>query len=433
VATRSLSAKQAVELLNPRDSVGFGLGPANPPELITAMGERQDWEDLTIGGALLLGLFEVLAHPKVNYRCGFFGPAERYYASQGARIDHVPGGFRQFAPILERMAPRVMMLHATPPQADGTVNLSLHNGATREGLLAAGRDPKRLLIVECNPNLPVTAGFGDYQNSIPLDLIDVIVEADGPIFEMPESPVTDVDVQIAEHALKLIPLGATLQTGIGAIPSVVASQLAEREGGNYGIHSEMFTDGLLKLHQAGKVSNNGKGEFEGVSVTTFALGSKALYDFLDGNPEVAFLPVSVVNDPTVIAENHNFISINGAIAVDLYGQVVADAIDGRQVSGVGGHEDFVAGADLRVDDRSLICLRSTIEIDGELRSRILPGLPLGAVVSTPRHHTGTVVTEYGAADLAGATVKERAQALAAIAHPQFRDELMAAAVNFGRS
>ena len=168
-------------------------------------------------------------------------------------------------------------------------------------------------------------------------------------------------------------------------------------------------------------------------MTTFALGSKALYDFLDGNPEVAFLPVSVVNDPTVIAENHNFISINGAIAVDLYGQVVADAIDGRQVSGVGGHEDFVAGADLRVDDRSLICLRSTIEIDGELRSRILPGLPLGAVVSTPRHHTGTVVTEYGAADLAGATVKERAQALAAIAHPQFRDELMAAAVNFGRS
>ena len=431
MAPRTMSAAEAVALMRPVDTVGFGLGPANPPAIITAMGERTDWEDLTIGGALLLGLFNLLAHEHVHYRCGFFGPAERLYAAQGADIQHVPGGFRQFAPILERMAPRVMVVQATPPQADGTVNLSLHHGATREGLLAAGADPERLLIVETNPNLPVTSAYEGYDNTIPLDLIDVIVEASDPIFELPEPPTTEADAQIAAHALALIPENATLQTGIGAIPTMVATQLAQRPGGSYGIHSEMFTDGLHRLCEAGKVTNRGKGEFEGVSITTFALGSKALYDFLDGNEQVAFLPVSVVNDPSIIGRNANFISINGAIAVDLYGQVVADAIDGRQISGVGGHEDFVAGADLEADDRSMICLRSTVEVNGELVSRILPSLPAGAVVSTPRHHTGTVVTEFGAVDLAGATVRERAEALVGIAHPQFRDELLEAARSLG--
>ena len=431
MAPRTMSAAEAVALMRPVDTVGFGLGPANPPAIITAMGERTDWEDLTIGGALLLGLFNLLAHEHVHYRCGFFGPAERLYAAQGADIQHVPGGFRQFAPILERMAPRVMVVQATPPQADGTVNLSLHHGATREGLLAAGADPERLLIVETNPNLPVTSAYEGYDNTLPLDLIDVIVEANDPIFELPEPPTTEADAQIAAHALALIPENATLQTGIGAIPTMVATQLAQRPGGSYGIHSEMFTDGLHRLCEAGKVTNRGKGEFEGVSITTFALGSKALYDFLDGNEQVAFLPVSVVNDPSIIGRNANFISINGAIAVDLYGQVVADAIDGRQISGVGGHEDFVAGADLEADDRSMICLRSTVEVNGELVSRILPSLPAGAVVSTPRHHTGTVVTEFGAVDLAGATVRERAEALVGIAHPQFRDELLEAARSLG--
>lgn len=431
VAPKTMSAAEAAALVRPVDTVGFGLGPANPPAVITAMGERNDWEDLTIGGALLLGLFNLLAHEKVHYRCGFFGPAERLYLAQGADIQHVPGGFRQFAPILERMAPRVMVVQATPPQPDGTINLSLHHGATREGLLVAGADPNRLLIVETNPNLPVTSAYPGYDNTIPLELVDVIVEASDPIFELPEPPVTEADEQIAANALALIPDGATLQTGIGAIPTVVATQLAQRPGGNYGIHSEMFTDGLLRLCLAGKVTNAGKGEFDGVSVTTFALGSRALYDFLDHNEQVAFLPVSVVNDPSIIGRNASFISINGAIAVDLYGQVVADAIDHRQISGVGGHEDFVAGADLEADDRSMICLRSTVEVDGELRSRILPALPAGAVVSTPRHHTGTVVTEFGVAELTGATVRERAEALAAIAHPQFRDELAEVAAKLG--
>jgi acyl-CoA hydrolase len=185
----------------------------------------------------------------------------------------------------------------------------------------------------------------------------------------------------------------------------------------------MFTSGLMRLHQAGKVTNDAKGIFDGVSVTTFALGTPELYSWLDGNEDVAFLPVETVNDPTVISQNARLVSINGALSVDLYGQVVADSIDGRQISGVGGHEDFVAGAELHLDAHSLICLRSTAAHEGEVVSRIAGLLPEGSVVSTPRHHTGVVITEYGAADLRGLTIRERASALVDIAHPDFREDL----------
>ena len=424
---------EAAGLINTRDSIGFGLGPANPDAFLTALGERDDWEDLRFGGALLLGYYTVLTQPGVSYRCGFFGPAERILLAGGANVELVPGGFRQFAPILRRFAPRVMTAQAAPPDADGQVNLSLHLGATYDELVLAGQDPDRLLVVEVNPNLPRTGSLPPrFTNNLPVDLIDVLVEADGAPYALPPTPPDDVDRAIAERARAFIVDGSTLQVGIGAVPDMVASQLAAGPGGSYGIHSEMFTDGLMRLHRAGKVTNDRKSIYDGVSVTTFALGSAELYRWLDGNDQVAFLPVEMVNDPTVIARNHAFVSVNGALSVDLYGQVVADCIDGKQISGVGGHEDFVAGAEMRLDDHSLICLRSTAVTDGVARSRIVPLLPEGSVVSTPRHHTGVVITEYGAADLSGLTVRERAAALVGIAHPDFRPELAEMAGTLGR-
>ncbi len=292
----------------------------------------------------------------------------------------------------------------------------------------AGRDPDRLLIIEVNPHLPRTASLPPtYDNTLPLDLIDVVVESDSEPFALTDPPTTEVDETIARHALAYIRDGSTLQTGIGAIPNIVAAELARGPLGGFGVHSEMFTTGLMRLHQAGKVTNDAKGMFDGVSVTTFALGVSELYRWLDGNSDVAFLPVDMVNDPTVISRNANLVSINGALAVDLYGQVMADSIDGRQISGVGGHEDFVAGAELHLDARSLICLRSTAVRDGR-RSRALPGLPPeGTIVSTPRHHTGVVITEYGVAELTGRTVRERAHLLTDVAHPDFRRDLRRAA------
>lgn len=425
--------EQAAALVRARDTIGFGLGPANPDAFLTALGERDDWEDLVLGGALLLGYYTVLTKPGVSYRCGFFGPAERVLLAQGHHIEHVPSGFRQFAPVLARFAPRIMTAQAAPPDAEGRVNLSLHMGATRDELIRAGTDPDRMLIVEVNPNLPRTRSLPPrFDNTLPVDVIDVLVEFDGEPYALEDPPPSEEDSAIAGLALEFVSDGSTLQTGIGAIPNMVATALASGDGGGYGVHSEMFTTGLMRLHLAGKVTNSAKGVFDGVSVTTFALGTADLYRWLDGNPDVAFLPVEVVNDPSVIGSNHKLVSVNGAICVDLYGQVVADSVDGKQISGVGGHEDFMAGADLHVDSHSLICMHSTVTLDGVKRSRILPLLPKGSVVSTPRHHTGVVVTEYGTAELTGLTVRERAKALADIAHPDFRAELHGVAEGLGR-
>ncbi|HEX4127684.1 MAG TPA: acetyl-CoA hydrolase/transferase C-terminal domain-containing protein [Acidimicrobiales bacterium] len=425
--------EEAVALVRPVDRIGFGLGPGIPDGLLTALGSRTDWEDLQIGGALCLNLYDVFTKPGVSYRCGFFGPAERVQHAQGHRVDLVPGGFRQMGPIMARFAPRVMVAQAAPPDEGGRVNLSLHVGGTRDELLRAGRDPDRVLIVEVSPHFPRTKSLPpDYDNTIPLDVIDVLVESDGQPFALTDPPTDEVDEAIARHALAYVRDGSTLQTGIGAIPNIVAAELARGPLGGFGVHSEMFTTGLMQLHRAGKVTNDAKGIFDGVSVTTFALGVADLYRWLDGNEEVAFLPVNTVNDPTIISRNANLVSINGALSVDLYGQVMADNIDGRQISGVGGHEDFIAGAELHLDARSLICLRSTAVRDGEVVSRIA-GIPReGSVVSTPRHHTGVVITEYGAAELTGSTVRERAHLLTDIAHPDFRRELRKAADGMGR-
>jgi len=426
--------EEAVALVRPVDQIGFGLGPGIPDALLTALGARDDWADLQIGGALCLNLYDVFTKPGVSYRCGFFGPAERALLSMGHRVELVAGGFRQMGPIMSRFAPRVMVAQGAPPDEHGTVNLSLHLGGTRDELLRAGRDPDRLLIMEVNSQLPRTRSLPpEYDNTIPLDAIDVLVESDGLPFALADSPTTDADVAIARHALTYVQDGSTLQTGIGAIPNIVAAELARGPLGGFGIHSEMFTTGLMQLHQAGKVTNDAKGMFDGVSVTTFALGVAELYGWLDGNDEVAFLPVDTVNDPTIISRNANLVSINGALSVDLYGQVMADSIDGRQISGVGGHEDFVAGAELHLDAHSLICLLSTTEREGELVSRIVGIPPAGTVVSTPRHHTGVVITEYGAAELTGRTVRERAHLLVDIAHPDFRRDLRKAADGLGRA
>jgi acyl-CoA hydrolase len=424
--------EEAISFVRPVDQIGFGLGPANPDAFLTALGAREDWDDLVFGGALLLNYYDVFTKPGVSYRCGFFGPAERLLLAQGHRVEHVPGAFRQFAPILAMYAPRIMVAQGAPPDADGNVNLSLHYGATRPELLRAGHDPERLLIMEVNPNLPRTGTLRpEFDNTIPVEAIDVLVEAEGTPFALEEPPPSAEDRAICDHALAFVADGATLQTGIGTIPNIVASELASGPLGGFGIHSEMFTTGLMHLHQAGKVTNTNKGLYPGASVTTFALGSSELYRWLDGNDDVAFLDVEVVNDPTIIGRNANLVSINGALSVDLYGQVVADTIDGRQISGVGGHEDFVAGAELHTKSHSLICLRSTVDVAGTPVSRIVGQLPAGSVVSTPRHHTGVVITEYGAAELMGLTVRERAHALVDIAHPDERAALRTIADGLG--
>jgi acyl-CoA hydrolase len=424
----TISPAEAAARLEPADTLGIGLGPGQPPAFMTALGERDDWTDLRIYGALLLAWSEAYKHPNVHYLSGFFGPVERALRDQGANIGFVPADFRRFEPLLEEQAPRVMATVAAPPDADGWCSLSLHSGGTGRELARAGADPQRLLVVEVSPRFPRTRGLPpEHRHAIHLDQIDLLIESEAEPFPLPDPEPGETDDAIALHASRFVPDGATLQTGIGTIPSAIVARLAAGDdGGDYGIHSEMLTDGLMALHQSGKVSNR-KGTFDGLSVATFAGGSAALYEWLDGNEEIAFLPVEVVNSPELIARNRMMVTINAALAIDIQGQVVADTIRGSQYSGIGGHEDFVAGPALALEDRSLLCMPSTTTIDGEVRSRIVPWFAAGAVITTPRHQVDVIVTEHGAAELQGLTVHQRGMALAEIAAPEFRDGLREAA------
>jgi acyl-CoA hydrolase len=424
---RKLSAEEAAALLQPRDTLALPLGPGQPPALLEALGEREDWEELRIGTALLFVVAKLFNHPGVHYLSGFFGPIERALRDQGANISFAPADFRRFEPILQAQHPRVMATAAAQPDGDGWCSLSLHAGSTSREMEEVAKDPERVLIAEVSESYPRTPGLEpDYRHALHVDQIDVLVESDAKPLTLEDPDAGDVQRAIAEHASDYVPEGATLQTGIGAIPSTIAALLAEGDGGDYGIHSEMLTTGLMRLHEAGKVSNN-KGQYDGVSVATFAGGTRELYDWLEGNDDIAFLPVEIVNSPDVIARNRRPVTINGALAVDIQGQVIADTINGNQFSGIGGHEDFVAGPALALEAQSLLCLASTYTSGDETHSRIVPWFDAGAVITTPRHQVDVIVTEYGAAELQGKTVHQRGEALAAVAHPDHRDELLEAA------
>ncbi|MEM7409848.1 MAG: acetyl-CoA hydrolase/transferase C-terminal domain-containing protein [Myxococcota bacterium] len=424
-----LSAGAAADRVHGTDSVVVPLGPGQPAAFLHALGERPRFERLVVFASLLIDLFPLFARPGVRLLSGFYGPAERALRDAGHDVHFVPADFRRFTKIARKMSARVMATAATPPDSDGWCSLSLHAGATVDELLRAGRDPERLLMVEANPKLPRTLGLGESRHALHVDDIDVLIASDREPPVLPDARSRDVERAIAGHAARFIPEGATLQTGIGGIPDAVAAILAERDGGGYGIHSEMFTTGLMKLHQAGKITNDRKGLNDGYSICTFAMGTREMYDWLEGEGQdlVRFLPVDDVNTPSLIAQNRRMVSINGALSVDLVGQVVADHLGGREYSGIGGHEDFVMGASFSEEGRSLICLPSTAGGEDGFVSRIVSEFTPTTCITTPRHQVDVVVTEQGAAELAGLTTKQRRDALIAIAHPDARDALARAA------
>ncbi|MEY3805450.1 MAG: hypothetical protein RIR69_262 [Actinomycetota bacterium] len=420
----SMDLNDAIALIRPSDTLAVPLGPGVPGGFMHALETRDDFVELQVFGALMPDLYAVLMKNGVHYRSGFFGPAERFLRDAGASIDYVPADFRRFEPILESYAPRVLATAAAPP-VDGWVSLSVHAGATVDEIQRVIADPERVLIVEVSEAFPRTFGVSpEYEHRIHVDNIDALVVTDREPLNLADAQPTDAELTIAQYAMSFIRNGCTLQTGIGGIPNQIATLIAESDMGDFGIHSEMFTTGLMRIHQAGKVSNNKGSDFDGYSPTTFAAGIPELYSWLHENTNVRFLPVKVVNSPERISKNRDMVSINGALAVDLSGQVMADSINGVQFSGVGGHEDFVAGPGLNLAGRSLICLPSTSTVNGVVTSRIMTQFPSGSIVSTPRHQVDVIITEYGIAELEGRTIRERARALAQIGHPDFRDELL---------
>jgi acyl-CoA hydrolase len=414
----------AVAAVRPDDRLAVPLGPGQPGTFLHALGERDDFDGLEVFGALLTDLYALFTKPGVRLLSGFYGPAERFLRDTGANVEFVPSDFRRFSPIIEKFHPRVLAAAVSAPDADGWLSLSLHSGAAWYELQRVIADRERVVIAESSPRFPRTYGLKpDLPHRVHIDEVDFVVESDREPFLLADAEPSPIDVAIAEHVKPFIRTGATLQTGIGGIPSMVVQLLAQGDAGDFGVHSEMFTTGLMELHKAGKVTNRRKSQYDGFSVTTFAAGNAELYRWLHENDAVRFLPVDIVNSPETISRNEEMVTINGALAIDLWGQVTADTLAGRQFSGIGGHEDFVSVSGLELGDRAIICLPSTATSPDGIVSRIVPLLPEGMLVTTPRHQLDLVATEFGIAHLRGRTVRERASALASIAHPDFREDL----------
>jgi len=422
---------EILKLFRPKDRLAVPLATGQPMGLLNALSERTDWERLEIFTGLLAFPYPILTNPNVFVTSGYYGPIERFLNEQGAHMDYLPAPFTGFETIELKKPSRIVATTLSPPDSEGYLTFGTHGAAVYKPFVEACRDPNRIAIAEINPSMPVVYGSPHHgDNKVHHKDLKYFFESDQSQLEIPSPEASDVEKKIAENVLGLITPGATLQFGIGGIPDHVATLLAQSTMSDFGVHSELVSDGYLKLVEAGKVSNRRKAIFQGQSVFTFALGSQPLYDFLDerkgrNNRQAICLPVSVVNAPHIIAMNRNFISINSGFMTDFNGQVCSEAIGLKQYSGVGGQLAFVQGAYDSLQGKSLLCVKSTATIDGKIISNIVPTLPPGSVVSTPRHYVQYIVTEYGVADLYGVPDELRAGKLIGVAHPDFREELKA--------
>jgi len=331
---------------------------------------------------------------------------------QAGRADVVPVFLSEVPSLFRsgRCKLDVALIQVSPPDKYGQLSLGLSVDVVRAAVESA-----RVVIAEVNPQMPFT--YGDAV--ISTDVIDHWILADEPIAELKNPPPDPVALQIAAHVAKLVPNGATIQTGIGNIPNAILGALRAHE--DLGVHTEMFSDGVMELALAGVVNGKRKTLLPGRIVSSFALGSRQLYRWMHHNPAIVMKSSDYVNDPYVIAQNAYMVAINAALAIDLTGQVASDSLASGFYSGIGGQVDFVRGAARCVGGKSIIALRATA-CDGSV-SRIRASLEEGVGVTTSRGDVRWVVTEYGACDLWGKSVRERAEALIELAHPDARGEL----------
>ena len=340
---------------------------------------------------------------------GFFGPMRyselpRFYRDGNAKTD-------------------VAMIQVTPMDAHG--NFSFAVSASHLGDML---EHAKTIIVEVNKNIPWVYGLTGTE--INIRDVDMVVEGDDPAVACmgASGAPTDVDRKVAEMIVNEIPNGACLQLGIGGMPNTVGSLIAESDLKDLGVHTEMYVDAFVDIAKAGKITGLNKRLDRGRQVYAFAAGTQKLYDYIKENPDVMAAPVDYTNDVQVIAQLDNFISINNAVDMDLFGQVNAESAGLKHISGTGGQLDFVMGAYLSKGGKSFICMSSTVTgKDGTVKSRIVPTLTNGSIVTDPRSSIHYIVTEYGMVNLKGLSTWERAEALIGIAHPDFREELVQSA------
>lgn len=427
-ASKLTSASEAVKYVKSGDWVDYGWCCATPVALDKALAKRlPKLSDVKIRGGILLKRPEIfdISDPKDHF-------VWNSWHMTGIERKAINEGFAYYAPVRYSELPRyyreniqkvdVAMFQVSPMDKFGNFSFG-PNASHMQDMCAKAK----VIIVEVNKNMPrCLGGFGE---SIHISQVSKIVEGENQaIYELPAAKAGEVDEKVAELIVKEIPDGACLQLGIGGMPNAVGSLIAKSDLKDLGVHTEMYVDAFVDIAAAGKITGRHKSLDRGRQVYAFGAGTKKLYDFLDDNPECMSAPVDYTNDIRTIAALDNFISINNAVDVDLFGQVSSETSGIKHISGAGGQQDFVLGAYLSRGGKSFICLSSTFTSrDGKVHSRIVPTLHEGSVVTDTRSNTQYVVTEYGMVNLKGLSTWERAEALISIAHPDFRQELIEAA------
>ncbi len=409
-----VSAEEALKVIKSNDRVFIHSVAAAPQKLIKAMvGRAHELRNVEIIHLHTEGPAEY-ANPEYvnNFRVhSLFVGANLRQATQEHRADYIPIFLSEIPRLFrENILPiDVALVSVTPPDKHGYCSLGVSVDATLSAIEMA-----KVVIAQVNPMMPRT--FGD--SCLPISKFHYLVEGAEPIHEVTMPPASEIEKRIGGHVAGLVEDGATLQMGIGAIPNAVLGQLTNHK--HLGIHTEMFSDGVIPLVKSGVIDGSAKAINRGKIVSTFVMGSKMTYDFLDNNPSVMMLDVAFVNDVATIRRNPKVTSINSAIEIDLTGQVCADSIGMKHYSGVGGQMDFIRGASYSKGGKPIIALPS-VTAKGE--SKIVPFLKEGAGVVTTRAHVHYIVTEWGVAYLYGKTLEQRAKLLIGIAHPDHREAL----------
>ncbi len=422
------TAEEAVKVIKSGDWVDYGFCNTHPHVLDEALARRApELEDVKVRGGIALwkpAIFDIEEPAKhIIYNSHHTGGFERKHIDTGACF---------YEPMRYSELPRYYYDHINPPdvaliQVGPMDKHGYFNFGVSASHMKAICDTAKILIVEVNQNMPrCLGGFGE---SVHITDVDMIVEGrNDPMGQMLSAPPTEIDKAVAKQVVERIPNGACLQLGIGGMPNAVGMLLCESDLKDMSVHTEMYVEAFVDLSLCGKISGANKSIDHGRQTYSFAAGSQRGYDFLDDNRMCMAAPVSYVNDIRTIASIDNFMSINNAVDIDLYGQVSSETSGIRHISGAGGQQDFVLGAYLSNGGKSFICLSSTFKKkDGTLASRIRPTLAEGSIVTDTRVNTMYVVTEYGCVNLKGLSSWERAEALISIAHPDFREELIQAA------
>ncbi len=411
---RLTTAEEAVKHIPSNSRVVTGHAAGEPTVVVDAMIDNYlQYENVEVVHMVAMGSCgycrpEMKGH--LRHNALFVGGGTREAVNDG-RADFSPVFFYQVPKLFKNQLPvDVAIIQVSKPDEHGNLSFGISCDFTKPAANQA-----KLVIAQVNDQMPRT--FGD--NFIHVSEVDYIVEVSKPLLELPAPVIGDVERAIGENCAKLIEDGSTLQLGIGAIPDAVLLSLKDKK--DLGIHSEMFSDGVVDLYNLGVINNSKKSIHKGKMVVTFLMGTKKLYDFVDDNPTVELYPVDYVNNPLVVMQNSKMVSINSCLQVDLMGQVCAECIGLKQFSGVGGQVDYIRGTAMAEDGTAIIAMPSTAS-KGKL-SRIVPFLDHGSAVTTSRNDVQYIVTEYGIADLRGKNLKQRAKSLIAIAHPDFRDEL----------